>query len=316
MFINPQYFLVLSRSKSISEAADTLHVSHQNLSKYLQNLEKQYGVTLFARSPRLQLTEAGRILLDSLREQSVLEENLQSRLAEVRQSRAGTLRIGVPEGRARLAFPQALARLKKQYPLVKVELTVAPSYRLQTLLLENAIDLALMDKLYADLTKFACRPVMTEELYLVVTEQLLREYFPESYPQCLVHFRKGVALEQAARLPFILNRKNSISRQFLDHYLTAHNLQLEVLMELSQIDLQILLSARNYGASLCWSMYLSMVADQNQLHPANPVYAFPLKDIDAHNYVVLAALKNRVLPSYSRVFLHLLQEEYRDTPWG
>ena len=255
-------------------------------------------------------------MLSSIREMTMLEENLQTRLTEIRKSQVGTLRVGAPEGRARLAFPGVLAQLKKQFPHVQVEMTTAPSYQLQNLLLENALDLALMDKLYANLKSFVCRPVMTEELYLVVTEQLLQTYYPDDYPECLDRFKAGVILEEVAKLPFLLNRENSISRQFLNQYLAAHTLQLPVIMELSQIDLQILLTIRNYGASVCWSMYLSMVEEQNRLHPGNPLYAFPLKGVEARNYVVLAALKNRVLPSYGRTFCKLLQEKFQDTPRG
>ena len=62
---NPHYFIVLSQSDSISAAAEKLHVSHQNLSKYIKNLEQEYRITLFTRMPRLKLTEAGEAMLET-----------------------------------------------------------------------------------------------------------------------------------------------------------------------------------------------------------------------------------------------------------
>ena len=63
MLNNYQYFLVLARSTSISQAAEELNVSHQGLSLYLKNLERELGAPLFERVPRLVLTEAGQAVL-------------------------------------------------------------------------------------------------------------------------------------------------------------------------------------------------------------------------------------------------------------
>ena len=105
MLFNTSYFRVLCQSESISSAAEKLHVSHQNLSKYIQNLEREYGMALFIRAPKLTLTEAGKAVLESMQDIAIIEQNLQTRLMEIRHSDVGTLRVGVPEGRLRVVFP-------------------------------------------------------------------------------------------------------------------------------------------------------------------------------------------------------------------
>lgn len=118
---NPHYFIVLSQSDSISAAAEKLHVSHQNLSKYIKNLEQEYRITLFTRMPRLKLTEAGEAMLETMRELAFSEENLLIRLEGIRHAKTGKLRVGAPEGRFRIVFPELLVRMKELYPQVRIE---------------------------------------------------------------------------------------------------------------------------------------------------------------------------------------------------
>lgn len=66
MFANYRYFLVLAEEKNISRAADRLFITHQNLSKYLSNLEKECGVILCQRKPVFTLTYAGQLLLQAM----------------------------------------------------------------------------------------------------------------------------------------------------------------------------------------------------------------------------------------------------------
>ena len=68
MFNNYHYFIVLAEECNLTRAADRLFITHQNLSKYLANLEAEFGLALFTRKPSLSLTYAGRLLLETFKE--------------------------------------------------------------------------------------------------------------------------------------------------------------------------------------------------------------------------------------------------------
>ena len=82
MIQNYAYFIALAEEGSISKAAERLYVSHQGLSKYLKSLENHYGVTLFNRKPKLSLTPAGQAVYEAARQMQLLEENLETTLAD------------------------------------------------------------------------------------------------------------------------------------------------------------------------------------------------------------------------------------------
>ena len=58
-----KYFLAVTREQSISKAAEALLTTQPNLSRQMQNLEKEIGQQLFIRgTKKITLTEAGRLL--------------------------------------------------------------------------------------------------------------------------------------------------------------------------------------------------------------------------------------------------------------
>ena len=58
-----KYFLAVTKEQSISKAAQALFVTQPNLSRQMQNLEREIGKQLFIRgTKKITLTEAGRLL--------------------------------------------------------------------------------------------------------------------------------------------------------------------------------------------------------------------------------------------------------------
>ncbi|MDE6660640.1 MAG: LysR family transcriptional regulator, partial [Anaeroplasmataceae bacterium] len=58
-----KYFMAVAKEESISKAAEALFITQPNLSRQMQNLEKEIGQPLFIRgSRRITLTDAGRLL--------------------------------------------------------------------------------------------------------------------------------------------------------------------------------------------------------------------------------------------------------------
>ena len=70
-----RYFLMVAREENITRAADFLHITQPTLSRQLQDLEGELGVTLFERgSHSIHLTQDGLLLKRSAQEIVDLEE--------------------------------------------------------------------------------------------------------------------------------------------------------------------------------------------------------------------------------------------------
>lgn len=309
MLNNYQYFITLAKEKNISKAAKKLYISHQCLSKYLKTLEQTYDVTLFERTPHLTLTPAGEAYLETLNQVQFLESNLENQLKDIRQSKKGCIRLGTTEGRYRILIPDLLSRFKMMYPDVKLDVQYTVSSKLSDKILNNELDIVLLNK--NDLINHAqldVQPLLNEQLYMVISDNMLAQYFPEDYPKCRDTFLDGVDIAQFQEVPFIMNQRGFNSRDVLEKYLQSRGIHLNCIMELTQLDLHFMMSARDYAASFCWSMYIPTIQQMNQSHTLCHLNIFPINGLDTTNEMVLITSKRKILPAYGYDLIRLIKQ--------
>ena len=309
MIPNYDYFIALAEEESISKAAGKLFVSHQCISRYLSSLEKEYGTAFFERKPRLTLTPAGRIMLDTLRQVKQLEVNLHSQLEDIRNSRKGLIRFGTTEGRYRILIPDLVSRFKADYPDVTLQVFYNSTDNLREMLMTNKLDLALLNQKRFPANTFDLIPALSEHLYMVISDNLLKAYFPDEYPACLERFREGVDLARFTKVPFILNYRGFNSRDMLEDHLYARGLSLNCIMELTQQDLHFMMTARDYAACICFSMYLPSIEQMNRGLHGNHLNVFPIRGLDEINQISLVTAKGRILPAYGRDLVRMILEK-------
>lgn len=200
MFANYHYFLVLAEECNISRASERLYITHQNLSHYLSRLEEELGVVLFERKPVLSLTYEGKLLYDTLRQVETLEQNLHAQYADLHEDRGGEVRLGTTEGRFRILMPDLMSEFKKEYPDIQLSITSATSPELSEMVLNNRLDLAILGMPSKPNRMLSYTEVLQEKLYLVVSDNMLREQFGADYPACKEKLRGGADLHHMMSL--------------------------------------------------------------------------------------------------------------------
>lgn len=143
-FSQLRIFQAVAEEGSVTRAAERLHRVPSNLSTRLRQLEEQLGVELFLRErQRLQLSPAGKVLLDYAHRLSVLRDEA---MAAVQGGQpAGDFIIGTMYSTAAIQLPALLARYHQAYPAVNLQVQAAPSGELLQGLLECRLDAALVD---------------------------------------------------------------------------------------------------------------------------------------------------------------------------
>ena len=136
------YFRAVVEAGSISGAARRLNLSQPPLSYHMKMLEQELGVELFRRGRRrIELTEAGRLLYE--RAGGLLDQERAIALEVASAGHAQTLRVGVTPTTSPLLAP-ALADLNRQENRLRFELHDANTFRLREMLLQRALDCALL----------------------------------------------------------------------------------------------------------------------------------------------------------------------------
>lgn len=68
---------LLSRTLNFRETADNLFISQPTLTRQIESLEKEWGISLFRRNTRkVELTQEGQLLLEDARRLQEAEQNL------------------------------------------------------------------------------------------------------------------------------------------------------------------------------------------------------------------------------------------------
>jgi DNA-binding transcriptional LysR family regulator len=118
-------FLAVARERSFTRAAAKLGVSQSALSHTLSGLEARLGLRLLTRTTRsVAPTEAGERLLMTVGHRfEEIEAELEA-LSELREKPAGTIRITAGEHAADTILWPKLAKFLRDYPDIKVEISI------------------------------------------------------------------------------------------------------------------------------------------------------------------------------------------------
>lgn len=310
MLQNYEYFLMLAETLNISRAAEKLFISHQCLSRYLKTLEDECGLTLFERKPSLSLTYAGQILLDSFREVQRIEQNTNQALTELKNGTTGIVRLGITEGRLRIFLPDLLKHYRQIFPGVTLKANSAPTSQMQEQLLDNKLDLILGTTTDHFSPNLEYSTILEEDLYLVVSDNLLRQYFPDSFPACKEEFSSGADLHLLQDMPFCTAPKGYNSRTIIDDFLLKSNVSLNIIYEANQPDLLHIMTAHDYAASFCLSMYLPNIQTLNLTAPTNnQLNVFPIKGLTVKNPIFLISQKGKYFPQYTKELIQLIRQQ-------
>ena len=115
-------FVAVAKARGFREAGRALGVSPTTLSETVRRLEDRLGVRLLHRTTRsVSPTEAGGRLVEQLAPLLTQVDAALAGLNALRDTPAGTLRLNVPVGVARLVLPSLLPEFLALYPDIQVE---------------------------------------------------------------------------------------------------------------------------------------------------------------------------------------------------
>src|SRR6266436_675630 len=140
-----RYFLAVGEALNFTKAAARLQVAQSALSRQIQDLEDEIGVTLLRRSSRgVMLTAEGKLFLEEVRELLKHADESVERVRALARGEYGELHIGYAPSPTVEILPPALAAFQRAVPRVKVLLHDLSSDELIAGLRNATLELAIM----------------------------------------------------------------------------------------------------------------------------------------------------------------------------
>ena len=270
-------FLTLCHTMHYGRAAELLSLSQPAVSKHIQALESQYGVSLFTYcGRRLQKTKQGEILEQYAQSLRYNEDCL---LEQLHKEQKKNLRVGATKSIGRyLLLPYIRKFLEKAEN--RLDFLVDNTNHLLQLIREGKMDFAVIEGIF-DKSKFDYIPFRTEP-YIGIC--------PKKHPFA----EKEVSVEEILKERIILREKGSGTRRILERELSNKGYDLNVFENqicISSFDIIKTLVEEGYGISFLYEAVVKNEAENighftcpplTGMHEFNVVF---LKGTDARQKV-------------------------------
>ena len=138
-----EHFVAVADERHFTRAAERLFISQSGLSASVRALEKELGADLFIRNTRrVELTEAGRALLDESRRTLASVAAAREAVAAVQGLSRGTLGVGTEQCLGVVDVPAELARFHAAHPGVELQVRQSGSMALLEAVRTGELDVA------------------------------------------------------------------------------------------------------------------------------------------------------------------------------
>lgn len=285
-----EYFVALARERNFTRAAEVANVSQPNLSKQIQELEREFGVPLVQKLGRqVHLTAAGVDLLHHAERMLQEAEQVRLLMLEYRGLRRGRLVVGAMGSASVYLMPQVAARFKRAYPDIDLQIEGSHSQAIYQSLMENEIQLGIA-YLPSDFPMLEAEPLFEEELVLVV---------PSDHP---LADRDQVAVRELAQVPLTLS-KDMACRRIIDRAFGEAGIKVKLSLELASLEGLRATIEQGLGVTLLPKQYVRTIKDRTRMA------CIPLVDPTPRETFGLLTHRDRRKCSTARTFIDAIHDE-------
>ena len=284
---------------NISQAAKALFISQPYLSKYIKNLELELGVELVNRQVTpITLTYAGERYLSYMKEIEEKYVKMKHEFEAISDFKKGRLILGINPILASYTLYQFLPKFIKAYPGLDIELVEESASEMESLLLQNKIDICL-NMLPITNPELDYEKLYEENLYLLVPKGHRLHDSKYKEPKHIPFNPKFLNHER-----FVLLKPGLGLRRLTDKILDYYGVVPEIVLETQNIENAFRLSNNGLGLTIipeCVIERDKIQTEANLFTLGNPVYK---------NQVVISYLKNTLLSPAATAFLRMTKEKY------
>jgi DNA-binding transcriptional LysR family regulator len=281
-------FRAVATEKSFSRAAVKLGRTQPAVSLAVQRLEALVGEALIDRSGKeLRLTDAGGLVLDYARRFDNLRDELGVALAELRDNTAGRLSIGANESTTLYLLPH-LARYRRRYPRVRLQVRRSQSSRIPIELIEGDLELGVISYVPQD-PRLVCKVIYTDHLAFIVS------------PQHRLARRKSVSIAELGMETFIAHNVVSPYREVVLREFQRLKVPLNRDLEMPTIEAIRKLVQLNEGVAFLPRMCVNQELEQGVLREVQ------VKELRVERKIQLVYPAHRSLSHAAKAFLALLE---------
>lgn len=300
-YLSLRYFLAVANELNITRAAKKLYISQQSLSEHIGKLEAEYQVKLFERSPKLELTYAGKCLQELAEQVVSLDTQIEGRLQEISQKRRVKLSIGMSPVHGRIILPCILPQFYRENPDITLNLTLDKSDQIMQLLLDEKLDIVICFQPTAQDPSIKTTKLIQDRFCIVVAEKLLElvglRY--EEMVQSEQSLREGLE-----KIPFLMSLPGTRIYSAANLYFKDNNIVPRILLEIVDLEAQFSLCKSGMGAMFSFEIFARHRIQESK---GGNMYFIPIDARHVNSELVLAFPRNHYQNQAEQAFISCTQ---------
>lgn len=302
-------FRELTKDLNMTKTAARLFISQQTLSNQIIRLEKELGVKLFDRKPKLKLTYAGAKVLDFAKQVSFDERKLNELLQDVEGDNVGTISFGASALRSSGCLPEVLPVFSEKFPRVNFDLTTDTTNNLRRMLEEGDLDLAICVMEEPIPKNLVAQHILADQLYLCVSEKLLNRVYGKKEAEILKEKSKlGAHVGDFRKLPFFMMKNQNKLAFAISKCFTEAGFVPDVYLASMLTRITVPICSAALAATIITKMNIQMNLEKMQ----GDVNVFPLlyKNKPVYHNLYLVHRKDKHMTAYLAYFMEILEDYF------
>ncbi len=297
------YFEELTKDMHMTHTAERLYISQQTLSNHILRLEQECGVQLFYRKPKLALTYAGEYVLEFAKKVIREQQNLNDILADIKQDERGVLKFGASNLRINAWLPNILPNFSSLYPNIEIRITDATSPVLEPLIVNGSLDIAIIIN-GSDNPNLIAEPLMTDQIYLCVSDHLLKKYYVNESEIIKNKSKNGANLADFAKLPFCI-LSNRLGQQ-IEQCFNSERIIPNVYTKTTSVHIGTSIGLT--GMAACFATMTSLLNEKDAIPDDLNIFPLYLNGERFVQNLIIIHHKDRYLSSYAKYFIKTLSD--------
>jgi DNA-binding transcriptional LysR family regulator len=290
-----EIFTQVVEAGSFSAAAQRLLMSQSGVSQHIQDLERNVGVKLLARTPRgVKLTEPGKTLYDYAQRIKMLATEAEAAVTDVAQLAAGEVLLGATPGVSVYVLVLWVQSFVTRYPHLSVNVQTDITPRIVEMLLAQRLEIGIVE---GELSLPANTPLAAHELETV-------EHFVVVGRKHPFWTLQGITLDDLAGHTLITRQREAQTRIWLDEMLAQNGIRVRIGAEFDNVE--SIKRAVMAGTALAILPDYA-VADEKEM---GTLHALPIAGSPLQRVIKLLWDRRRPIAPVARSFLRHLSSRF------
>ena len=206
---------------SFTKAARGLNISQPAVSIQVKELERSLNTVLVNRVRRgVFLTDAGEVVYGYTKRIFSLSDEMRLAVQDLEGLQAGKLTVGSSSTPGEYILPLAMGIFRERYPKIEISLAISNTETIVQQILSHELDLG-MAGADVEIQGLSSFPYVEDEVVVVA-----------SPTHALSRDRRWVSLQEIASQPLIMREVGSATRNAASDFFKAHNMEVNIAMEL------------------------------------------------------------------------------------